>query len=69
MNKLTIIPIVLGIAAVASYSVLLPEDSFEPLATPIYDSGFTYYDIETIQTSLIESFYIIDYIVIYTGIL
>ena len=54
MNKLIIIPIILGIAAAASYAMLLPEESAEPLTTPIYDSGFTYYDIEDIQTSLRE---------------
>ncbi|MHA7734133.1 hypothetical protein [Nitrosopumilus sp. S6] len=54
MNKLIIIPIILGIAAITSYAMLVPEDSSEPLTTPIYDSGFTYYDIETIQTSLKE---------------
>ncbi|KER06616.1 hypothetical protein AAA799E16_00675 [Marine Group I thaumarchaeote SCGC AAA799-E16] len=54
MNKLIIIPIILGIAAIVSYSMLIPEESSEPLTTPIYNSGFTYYDIETIQTSLKE---------------
>lgn len=54
MNKLILIPIILGIAAVVSYSMLIPEDFSEPLTAPIYDSGFTYYDIETIQTSLKE---------------
>ncbi|ABX12945.1 hypothetical protein [Nitrosopumilus maritimus] len=54
MNKLIIIPIILGIAAVASYAMLIPEESTESLTTPIYNSGFTYYDIEDIQTSLKE---------------
>lgn len=54
MNKLIVLPIILGIAAIALYAMLIPEESFEPLTTPIYDSGFTYYDIETIQTSLKE---------------
>ena len=54
MNKLIILPIVLGIAAVASYSMLIPEEPAESLTTPIYDSGFTYYDVENIQTSLKE---------------
>ena len=34
--------------------MLLPEESAQPLTTPIYDSGFTYYDIEDIQNSLRE---------------
>ncbi|WP_428323952.1 hypothetical protein [Nitrosopumilus sp.] len=54
MNKLIIIPIVLGIAAVASYAMLIPEETGESFTTPIYNSGFTYYDIEDIQTSLKE---------------
>ncbi len=54
MNKLIIIPIILGIAAIISYAMLIPEESSEPLTAPIYDSGFTYYDIEIIQTSLRE---------------
>ena len=54
VNKLIIIPIILAIAAVASYSMLTPEEPSESLTTPIYNSGFTYYDIEDIQTSLKE---------------
>lgn len=54
VNKLIVIPIVLGIMAVISYALLTAEESPEPLTTPIYDSGFTYYDIEKIQTSLKE---------------
>ena len=48
------IPIILGIAAVASYSMLIPEEPAESLTTPIYNSGFTYYDVEDIQASLKE---------------
>lgn len=54
MNRLIVIPIVLGIIAAISYAMLTTEESTEPLTTPIYDSGFTYYDIEKIQTSLKE---------------
>lgn len=54
VNKLIIIPIILGIAAVVSYAMLIPEEPAESLTTPIYNSGFTYYDIEDIQTSLKE---------------
>lgn len=54
VNKLIIIPIILGIAAVASYAMIVPQEPSEPLTTPIYTSGFTYYDIEYIQTSLRE---------------
>ncbi|WP_232202935.1 MULTISPECIES: hypothetical protein [Nitrosopumilus] len=55
MNKLIVIPIVLVIAVVISYAVLTMDESPKPLTTPIYDSGFTYYDIEKIQTSLKEN--------------
>jgi hypothetical protein len=54
VNKLIVIPIILGILAVVSYTMLVPEETAEPLTTPIYDSGFTYYDIEKIQSSLKE---------------
>ncbi|WP_255464676.1 hypothetical protein [Nitrosopumilus sp. b2] len=54
MNKLIVIPIILGIAAIALSAMLIPEEPTESLSTPIYDSGFTYYDIEKIQNSLKE---------------
>ena len=54
VNKFILIPIILGIAAVTSYAMLVSEEPSEPLTTPIYNSGFTYYDIEDIQTSLKE---------------
>ena len=54
VNKLIIIPIILGIAAVVSYTMIVPQEPSESLTTPIYTSGFTYYDIEDIQTSLRE---------------
>jgi len=53
MNKLILIPIIIGIAAVVSLSLIfVSEESSESLL--IYDQGFTYYDIETIQTTLSE---------------
>ncbi len=52
-QKLFLIPIILGIAAVISLSVtFVSEESSE--SQSIYDGGFTYYDIETIQTTLAE---------------
>ena len=60
VNKLIIIPIILGIAAVASYAMLVPEEPSEPF-TPIYNSGFTYYDIEDIQTSREHDICILSY--------
>ena len=56
MNKnLFLIPIVLGIAAVISLSLIfVSEEPSESQSPSIYDQGFTYYDIETIQTTLSE---------------
>jgi len=52
-KKLFLIPIILGVAAVISLSVtFVSEESSE--SQSIYDGGFTYYDIETIQTTLAE---------------
>ena len=54
-KKLFLIPIILGIAAVISLSLtFVSEESSEPQSQLIYDEGFTYYDIETIQTTLSE---------------
>lgn len=55
MKKLFVIPIILGIAAAISLSmVFVSEESPEPESQPIYDEGFTYYDIEPIQNILAE---------------
>ena len=56
MNKnLFLIPIILGIAAVLSLSLIfVSEEPSESQSPSIYDQGFTYYDIETIQTTLSE---------------
>jgi hypothetical protein len=54
-KKLFLIPIILGIAAVISLSlIIVSEESSESQSTSIYDGGFTYYDIETIQKTLAE---------------
>ena len=53
MNKFILIPIILGIAAVVSLSLIfISEEPSESQSLLIYDQGFTYYDIETIQTTL-----------------
>ena len=55
MKKLFVIPIILGITAAISLSiVLVSEDSPELESQTIYDGGFAYYDIETIQNTLAE---------------
>ncbi len=52
-KKLFLIPIILGIAAVISLSLTFVSE--EPSESQlIYDKGFTYYDIETIQMTLAE---------------
>ncbi len=53
MNKLILIPILLGIAVVVSVSLLsISENPSQPQSIPIYDMGFTFYDVEKIKTSL-----------------
>jgi len=53
MNKLLLIPILLGIAVVVSVSLfLISESPLQPTSKPPYELGFTYYDVEKIQTSL-----------------
>jgi len=55
MNKLILIPILLGVAAVVSISIFsISENTSQlpPQSKPIYEMGFTYYDVEKIKTSL-----------------
>ncbi len=53
MNKLILIPILLGVAVVVSVSILsISENQSQPQSIPIYEMGFTYYDVEKINTSL-----------------
>ncbi|MHA7646999.1 hypothetical protein [Nitrosopumilus sp. S4] len=50
MNRLLLIPIVLGIAAAISLSLMItPEESD---SAPLTDIGFTFYDVEKIKTKL-----------------
>jgi len=54
-KKLFLIPIILGVAAVISLSLtFVSEEPSESQSPSIYDEGFTYYDIEIIQTTLAE---------------
>lgn len=54
MNRL-LVPLLVGVAVAIAVSLIYnTEDSSEPQSTAIYDKGFTYYDIETIQTTLAE---------------
>jgi hypothetical protein len=55
MNKMIVIPILVGIVIVVSAFLLLSNDlSSDPESQLIYDAGFTYYDIEKIQNNLEE---------------
>ena len=55
MNKLILIPILLGIAVVISVPLIFDyEEPSELQSQSIYDTGFTYYDIEKIQETLAE---------------
>ena len=51
MNKLILIPILLGIAGILLVTSIT-EDTSPPESKPIYETGFTFYDVEKIQTSL-----------------
>ena len=53
MNKLIIIPILVGIVIIISASFLLVDDDSSK-SPSIYATGFTYYDIEIIQNILAE---------------
>jgi len=53
MNKLIVIPVLVGIVIVVSAFFLLSNDtSSDPESQLIYGVGFTYYDIEKIQNNL-----------------
>lgn len=55
MNKLILFPILIGIAAVILTSaMLISDDTSETQPEPVLDTGFTYYDIETIQKTLAQ---------------
>jgi len=51
MNKLILAPILLIIAGILLV-ISIPEDTSPPESKPIYNTGFTFYDVEKIQTSL-----------------
>jgi len=55
MNKILLIPILIVIGIIISLPLMISNDeSVEPESKLIYDSGFTYYDIEKIQNILAE---------------
>ena len=53
MNKLIILPVIVGIVIVVSTSFLFVDDDTTQFPS-IYETGFTYYDIEIIQNILAE---------------
>jgi len=53
MNKLILIPILLGIAAVVSISIYSSsENTSQPQSKSIYEVGFTFNDVDKIKKSL-----------------
>ena len=55
MNKIILIPILVVIGIIISVSLMIPNNEYvEPESQTIYDTGFTYYDIEKIQNTLAE---------------
>jgi len=53
MNNKLLIPILIGIVIVILVSLVITyEEPSEPQSVPIYDAGFTYYDIGTIRKIL-----------------
>ena len=54
MNKLIVIPVIVGIALIILLSSILINETPDAPTISIYESGFTYYDIEQIQDTLAE---------------
>ena len=53
MNKIIVIPILVGIViAISSFFILSNNVSSDSKSQSIYDTGFSYYDIEKIQNNL-----------------
>jgi len=53
MNKLILIPLLLGIVAVVFVSIfLISENPSQPQSKPIYEIGFTFNDVDKIKKSL-----------------
>ena len=53
MNKLIVIPVIIGIILAVLASLFLANET-PTISKSIYESGFTYYDIEKIQDTLEE---------------
>jgi hypothetical protein len=55
MNKLILFPILIGaIAVILTSFILISDDTSETKPEPVLNTGFTYYDIETIQKTLAQ---------------
>jgi len=54
MNKLIVIPVIVGIVAIILVSSMMTNETPNVPSESIYESGFTYYDIEKIQDTLSE---------------
>ncbi len=54
MNKLLVIPVIVGIVMIILASSMMTNETPDISSKSIYESGFTYYDIEKIQDTLSE---------------
>lgn len=54
MNKLLVIPVIVGIVMIILVSSMMTNETPDISSKSIYESGFTYYDIEKIQDTLSE---------------
>lgn len=55
VNKLILFPILIGaIAVILTSFILIFDDTSETKPEPVLNTGFTYYDIETIQKTLAQ---------------
>ena len=62
MNKLILIPILVVVAIIISALTLMTNnESSEPESKLIYDAGFTYYDMEKIQYTLVKQNIIVSF--------
>lgn len=52
MNKLILIPILIIIAIISVSLIFVSDDKSLPASKPVYTSGFTFYDVEKIQSTL-----------------
>jgi len=52
VNKLILIPVLIGVIVIFASLFLVFENKLLPESKPIYDAGFTFYDVEKIKSAL-----------------